>query len=172
LLQFYFAVPQKPTERLPVHPFPNDPDIGKLAICTEQLSQAQYVAMNQRFEATTGLRRSIELIDKMTALTWPDRPCRITVVTPRIVRLLHRALRSGKEHPVKISSFNYYPPSCGTDEFHARVAKFLQLNNLPSFLREVRDEVEHIEFEDPQKIGEKLFSAGLDDRYVLEFLDF
>lgn len=153
-----------------MHTFSDDPDIGKLVITTERLSHGQYMAMNGRIDVATGLRRNIQSIDKMVELSWPERPCRITVATPRIVRLLHRALRSGRDTSVKISSFDYSPPACSDEELRARVTNFLHLPSLPSFLRVVRDEVDDMQTEDAHKIAEKLFTAGLDDCYIIELL--
>ncbi len=123
--------------------------------------------MNQRIDVTSGLRRAID-IDSQAELTWPDKPCRITVVSPRIVRLLHRTLRVTQTFPVDISITEYLPPVCSQQELTERVNQYLRLPNLPSFLREIRDELSEVKNEDPYKSCERLFCAGLDERYILE----
>jgi len=147
-----------------------DPDLGKLIITTPQLSHEEYRAFNVRIENTTGLRRWIE-IDTMPDLTWPNRPCRIIVSTPRIVRLLNQTMRATRTLPVGISRFDYEPPpGCDQLDLSERVREFIHLSNLPSFLREVRDELYGVDNEDPYKTCEKFFCAGLDERYILGYV--
>jgi hypothetical protein len=152
-----------------VDPFPDDPDLGRLVLTSEQLSHQRYQAMCTQLRDSAGIRHCIR-IDPLEELTWPNKPCRITIINPRPVLVVYRMLQIGLNEPVHISSFDYYAPDCDADELRSWVQYFFTNCSLPPQLREIRDQYGDCYNEDPYKICEILFTAGLDERYIAKNL--
>lgn len=148
--------------------FDGDPVIGKLIVTTVELDHEHYRAMIERIKATAGLARNLEPIDDRSTFGLPVRPYKLTATTPKIVRVLYRTLTMPTVFPISISSYEYITPGCSDEELYERLRDFLRQPNLPDFLILAREGLVESDFEDTYKLGEIIFTAGLNAHYSLE----
>ncbi len=151
-------------------PFLQDPDIGRLQVITERIDQVTYIQLMsclRKSQIAWAVASSRGLGD----WTWQEEPFLIEISSPRAIRKFNQILQ-GHNPRISISETRIKEPECDKDELLARVTNFLMQPCLPSFLRPValRVDLPQISNEDPYKIAGIIFSAGLDERYIVDRL--
>ncbi len=152
------------------HPFPSDPDIGRLEVITGRIDQVTYIQLMKCLR-TSEIAWAIAATRGLGDWTWQEEPFLIELSSPRAVRRFNQILHFHSPR-IPMSETRFREPECSSDELLERVITFLARPTLPSFLRPYSLEIDmaHIKDEDPYKVANLLFTAGLNDRYIVEHL--
>ncbi len=152
------------------YPFPEEPDLGCLEVITERIDQVAYIQLMKQLRGSK-IAWAIAATRGLGDWTWQDEPFLIEVSSPRAVRKFAQILHFHSPR-IGISETRIREPECSSDKLLERIISFLQLPNLPSFLRpfSLGLDLTQITHEDPYKVANLLFTAGLNDRYILDLL--
>lgn len=152
------------------NPFPQDPDIGRLEVITERIDQVTYIQLMNRMRGSK-IAWAIATTRGLGDWTWQEEPFLIEISSPRAVRKFAQILHSHSPR-VSISETRIREPECSNNELLVRIVTFLQQPSLPSFLRpySLGIDITRIAHEDPYKVANLLFTAGLNERYIVDLL--
>ena len=152
------------------HPFPNDPDIGRLEVITGRIDQDTYIQLMKCLR-NSDIAWAIAATRGLGDWTWQEEPFLIVLSSPRAVRKFNNTLHFHAPR-IPISETRFREPECSSDELLKRVITFLAQPTLPSFLRPYSLEIDmaRIRDEDPYKVVNLLFTAGLNERYIVDLL--
>lgn len=152
------------------HPFPNDPDIGRLEVITGRIDQVTYIQL-MNYLRSSQIAWAIAATRGLGDWTWQEEPFLIEISSPRAVRKFNQILHFHNPQ-VTISETRIREPECNSDELLQRICEFLSQPCLPSFLRPLALglDVSQLVHEDPYKLVDVLFTAGLSDRYIVDLL--
>ncbi len=149
-------------------PFPDEPSLGSLEVITERIDQVTYIQLMNVLRKSQ-IAWAITATRGLGDWTWQDEPFLIEIASPRAVRRFAQLLYFHNPRVI-ISETRIREPECSSDELQERIFCFLQQPTLPSFLRPLALEIDVLRLadEDPYKVANLIFTAGLNDRYMLD----